>query len=251
MGSVARDLDALNPKSDSALQTRLGVVVRVCRQNLGITQEELAWRANLHRSYIADIERGARNTTLRTLANLAEALEVTLENLISRAAVPDGPGPRINDKRVPQVTGEILLVEDSQADAALTVRSFKRAKLTNPIRIVHDGEEAMDYLLGTGRYEERRRARPELILLDLNLPRMSGLELLRRMKENGVTSAIPVVVLTASRNDHIVIECERLGAENYIVKPLGIESLVRLAPKLNLNLTLGSPPTTKNTVEAA
>jgi CheY-like chemotaxis protein len=206
---------------------------------LGITQEELAWRANMHRTYIADIERGARNVTLRSVTNLAKALEVTVGNLFTYATAPATLGRVGPEAAVP--TQDILLVEDSTTDAALTQRAFKRARVTNAVRVVHDAEAGLDYLLGTGRYANRKPARPQLIVLDLNLPRMSGVEFLRRIKGNSAVRDIPVIILTVSKNDRMIVECSRLGAENYIIKPFAIEGLIGVIPKLNLHLTLGPP----------
>jgi CheY-like chemotaxis protein/DNA-binding XRE family transcriptional regulator len=205
---------------------------------MGITQEELAWRASLHRTYIADIERGARNVTLRSIASLAKALQVTIGNLLSHASAPAGTALRIGAKTAPTTVPEILLIEDSATDAALAARAFKRAKVTNPLKIVCSAEDGLDYLFGQGR---RKQARPQLILLDLNLPQMSGLEFLRRIKGDERTRDIPVVVLTVSQSDRMIIECGRLGAVNYIVKPFGIENFIRVTPRLNLHLTLGPP----------
>jgi CheY-like chemotaxis protein len=221
------------------LQIKLGAIVRVRRQQLGITQEELAWRANLHRSYVADIERGGRNLTVRSVANLAKALQVTVGDLFSYAA-PPGEFSVPSEKAAPR-PGEILVLEDSEADAALVIRAFRQARITNPLQIFAEAEEALDYLFGARRYSERPRPRPQLILLDLNLPRMSGLEFLRRIRADGRTDEIPVVVLTASQSDAAIAECGRLGALHYIVKPVGIEKVVRATSKLNLPLTLGLP----------
>jgi CheY-like chemotaxis protein len=195
----------------------------------------------MHRTYLADIERGARNVTLRSIVNLAMALQVTVGNLMAYATSPGSSIPILGDKSPSRAAGEILLVEDNALDAALTERAFKRARFTNPLRIIRDGEEALDYLHGAGTYAKRGGSRPQLILLDLNLPGMSGLELLRRLKGDKRTRDIPVVVLTMTQSDIIVIECCRLGAKNYIVKPIGIESLVKITPKLNMHLTLGTP----------
>jgi two-component system response regulator len=134
---------------------------------------------------------------------------------------------------------EILLVEDSPTDAAMALRAFKSARITNPLRIVRDAETGLDYLFGTGRYTKSKPRRPQLVLLDLNLPQMSGLEFLRRIKSDVRTSDIPVVILTVSQSDKMIIECGQLGADNFIVKPVAIESVVRVAPKLNMQLTLG------------
>jgi CheY-like chemotaxis protein len=172
--------------------------VRARRHELGITQEELAWRADLHRTYVADVERGARNVTLWTIANLAKALQITAGNLLSHAATPPGMALRNDDAWAPDEAREILLVDHSSTVAVTMERAFERAKLANPIKIVRDGETGLDYLFGTGRYAKRKPARPQLILLVLDLPRMSGREFLLRVRGDERTRDIPVVPLTVS-----------------------------------------------------
>lgn len=213
-------------------------MVRLYRQQLGITQEELAWRADVHRSYVADIERGGRNITLRRIASLAEALQIPVECLLrEHPEEVDRAGTRGG------TVAEIVLVEDDPSDAALALRAFDRARFSNPIKVIQDGAEAMDYLLGNGRAARgRRRVAPQLVLLDLNLPKISGLEVLRRIKGHPATSMIPVVMLTGSRHDRDIIECGRLGAENYIIKPLNFETLTRATPALSFRWTLVKPP---------
>jgi CheY-like chemotaxis protein/DNA-binding XRE family transcriptional regulator len=184
----------LVPKTDPDLQTRLGAVVRACRNQLGITQEELAWRANMHRTYLADIERGTRNVTLRTVVHLAKALQITVGNLFAYATARPGTAPRVGAATAPAEVRDILLVDHDAVDAAVTARAFKRANF----RIVRDAEAGLDYLFGTGRYARRKPVRPQLILLDLHLPQVSGLEFLRRVKGDERTRDIPVVVLTVS-----------------------------------------------------
>ena len=222
-----------------SLQTRLGEGVRTCRARLGVTQEELAARSELHRTYIADIERGGRNITLRTIANLAVALEVTVVELLAhvdgdsaskKKLEPVGPTPGI---------GEVLLVEDNAEDEELTLRAFSRATFANPVKVVRDGEEALAYLLPPGgRAEGEVGARPQLILLDLNLPKISGLEVLRLLKADDRTRTIPVVILTVSHHDQHIDECARLGAQNYILKPLNFDSFCRVASRLQFQWLL-------------
>ncbi len=224
------------PTAKIDLQAWLGETVKTLRRHLGLTQEELAWRAKLHRTYVADIERGARNVTLRSIESLAQALQMTVGELLSNVSVP---GSR--SSTVAAHAEEILLVEDNEADATLTLRAFRLAKVANPLRVVPHAEAAWEYLTGTGADTPAGPRQPALILLDLNLPGISGVELLRRIKADPGRRAIPVVVLTVSRHDRVILECNRLGVANYIVKPLSFADFLRVPPRLNLHLTLGSP----------
>jgi CheY-like chemotaxis protein/DNA-binding XRE family transcriptional regulator len=217
-------------------------VVRTCRQSLGITQEELAWRADLHRTYVADVERGARNLSLHSIANLADALQVSVGNLLTFAS---GGLALAKESSRPRRLGEILLVEDDPADVELTLRSLKRAALVNPVKAVRNGQEAIDYFFAADKRSRRgERIPPLLVLLDLGLPNVPGLEVLRRLKSEERTRAIPVVVLTGSRHDRNITECARLGAANYIIKPVELTDLRRVSARLNLcwSLPRGSLP---------
>ncbi|HVW22660.1 MAG TPA: response regulator [Opitutaceae bacterium] len=218
------------PRGEGAFQASLGAAVRTFRQGLGITQEELAWRARMHRTYVADIERGARNLTLRSVACLAAALEVSLAHLLGSATAER------RDERGPAPLGEILLVEDDPRDVELTLRAFKRARLTNPVRVARDGAEALEILLPAG--EGAGGPPPQLILLDLNLPKVGGLEVLRRLREDPRTRGVPVVVLTVSQQDGDIAACRRLGADTYIVKPVEFVNLCRVTPNLSLDWAL-------------
>jgi CheY-like chemotaxis protein/DNA-binding Xre family transcriptional regulator len=211
---------------------------------MGISQETLAERASLHRTYIAGIEGGGRNVTLKSIEKLARALQISTSDLLFHAAGRNGPadGETSNGDCV-----DILMVEDNQADAELTLRAFKRARITNSVQIVHDGEEALDYLFSKGRFARRKtQGQPQLVLLDLNLPRTSGLEVLRRIRMDKTTQKLPVVILTASQDDRDIGECHRLGVENYIVKPVDFPGLIKVTPRLNLNWTLLKPSGAKH-----
>lgn len=227
-------------KNAPALQNRLGATVRKFRQDLGITQEELAWRADMHRSYLADIERGGRNITLRSIENLAQALQLSAERLLQHTRSTDVVSGSSDPA---SVSGEVLFVEDNPADVELTLRAFRHAKFTNVITVARDGVEALEYLFRIGRYAKRTGDQPQLVLLDLGLPRVSGLEVLRQMRSNESTRAIPVVVLTVSRQDANIMECSRLGAASYIVKPVEFGSFARVTSKLNFHWTLSPPET--------
>lgn len=118
----------------------------------------------------------------------------------------------------------ILLVEDNPADAELTIRALRRNKSDYPIQLVQDGAEALDFLFCQGDYASRQITnQPKVVLLDLKLPKVSGLDVLRQLKADPRTQLIPVVVLTSSAEDRDVVECYRLGLNSYVVKPIDFE----------------------------
>jgi CheY-like chemotaxis protein len=124
-------------------------------------------------------------------------------------------------KAVSHEVVDILLVEDNPNDRELTIRALKKHGVANHIFTVNDGAEALDFLFGRGAYSQRELVhRPALILLDLKLPKVDGIEVLRAIKENDRTKTIPVVVLTSSRENNDVRECYRMGVNSYIVKPV-------------------------------
>lgn len=225
------------PKDASDPQVSLGIAVKAARLRLGVTQEELAWRADMHRTYVADIERGARNVTLRSITNLARALQVSAQNLLGDSLDVEMAARRSRG------LGEVLLVEDSPNDAELALHAFKRAKFTNPVKVAKTGREALDYIFTTGRYQHREPVLPQLVLLDLNLPDMPGIAVLREIKADPRTRSIPVVILTVSSDDKSIIECGAAGAENYIIKPVAFENFSQVTPKLNLHWALLNPGT--------
>lgn len=130
---------------------------------------------------------------------------------------------------------EILLVEDSPADAELTIRALKKHCLVNNLVWVKDGAAALDFLFATGDYAGRDSARtPKVVLLDLHLPRLSGIEVLRQIKNDERTRLIPVVVLTSSKEDIDVEECYRLGVNSYIAKPVSFDEFIKVVGELGL-----------------
>lgn len=129
---------------------------------------------------------------------------------------------------------EILMVEDTPSDAKLAIRALSRHNLANHIRVVKDGAEALDFLFCQGQYAERLDHQPKLILLDLNLPKVSGLEVLRQIKENPETQMLPVVVLTSSREDRDLDRCYRMGVNSYIVKPVDFEQFTKAVGEIGL-----------------
>jgi len=139
---------------------------------------------------------------------------------------------------------EVLLVEDSPEDRELALRAFKKANLTNLIEIARDGAEALEFLFCEGAYADRKfEDGPKLVLLDLKLPKIDGLEVLRQIKGDPRTKSIPVVVLTSSKEQQDVIESYSLGVNSYIVKPVNFERFVAAVRDLGFYwLLLNQPP---------
>lgn len=135
----------------------------------------------------------------------------------------------------------ILLVEDNPADVELTLRAFKRRRLSNPVTVARDGEEALDYLHRRGRFAEGAPV-PGVILLDLRLPKVDGLDVLREVKSHPVYRNIPVVVLTTSAEDKDIKRSYELGAASYIVKPVEFEKFLELVERINLYWILTNVP---------
>lgn len=129
----------------------------------------------------------------------------------------------------------ILLVEDNPDDADLTLRAFKRNGIANDVVVASDGEEALDYLFATGAHADRNpAANPTLVLLDLKLPKVSGLDVLRRMREDERTKRIPVVVLTSSNEERDIITSYDLGANSFVRKPVDFSQFIEAARQLGL-----------------
>lgn len=222
------------------IKKSFGAAVRQRRGRLGISQEELAGRAGLHRTYISDVERGARNVSLESIHRLAAALQIPMSLLFAwqhSEAEPNGvvAGPGL----LPDELVDILIVEDDEEDALLATKALRDFRLTNRIYVVPDGLAALNFLFCKGEYEHRRQNdRPQLILLDLRLPKVDGIEVLRQVKADPRTHSIPVIVLTVSSRDRDVLSSQRLGADAYIVKPVDFQNLSGVTPQLSLQWAL-------------
>lgn len=128
----------------------------------------------------------------------------------------------------------ILLVEDNPDDEALTLRAFRKNNIKNDIVVARDGVEALDYLFATGSHADREAGNPQVILLDLKLPRVDGLEVLRRLRSDERTKLIPVVILTSSREEQDLVDGYSLGCNSYVRKPVNFDEFMEAARQLGM-----------------
>ena len=139
---------------------------------------------------------------------------------------------------------EILLVEDNPSDAELTMRALKRKNMINKLVWVKDGAEALDFIFAKGKYSDRNiEDIPKLILLDLRMPKVDGLEVLHRIKENDLTKKIPVVILTSSSEDKDIVESYNLGVNSYVSKPVEFDAFIDAISTLGFYwILINKPP---------
>lgn len=137
----------------------------------------------------------------------------------------------------------ILLVDDSARDVELTLEALGGENLANQIEVLHDGAEALDYLFRRGAWSQREPGQPSVILLDIKMPRVDGLEVLRQIRADAELASIPVVLVTSSREEPDLREAYRLGTNAYVVKPVGVEEFIRAIATLGLFWgVLNEPP---------
>ncbi len=215
--------------SGDELKKKFGSTIKSKRAELGLSQEDLAERSGLHRTYISDVERGMRNISLESIEKLSSALKYSVSALFAIAS----------SEGISRQEIEVLLIEDLEADLEMTLRAFTKARITNPVRTVRDGAEAMEFLSAKGRYASREGVGfPGVVLLDLNLPKVSGMEVLKWMKADERMSKIPVIVLTDSRDYRDAVECRDLGVVTYIVKPVNFQDFSDVATNLKFDWAL-------------
>ncbi len=214
-----------DPTVTKTFQARFGSVVRSQRLSAGFSQEELAHRSGLHRTYVTDVERGARNPSLNSIKKLSGALGISLSDLFGlveggeRAAQPIvGPG---DQKEIPlREFPEILIAENDPGEIESLMSALKDNRVTNVVHFVRDGLEALDFVFCTGPYRKRDILHPpDLILLDLTLDKVDGLKVLDRIRQNPITKSVPVVVM-ASQSNQTIGRAQQLGISNSIIKPL-------------------------------
>lgn len=217
----------------------LGQVVRSRRKLLGLSQEELAERSGLHRTYVTDVERGVRNLTFESALKLASALQLPVQTIVGM--VDHGVGPEVGK---PNAAAEILLVEDNPKDLELTIGALQRHSLVNRVATASTGKEALTFLgIEASEHPAAPKRLPSLVLLDLRLPDLDGNEVLRRIRSDERTARVPVVILTASRSDIDYRESVRWGVSGYLTKPVDWLEFSMMMPKFGFRwMLLGQSP---------
>jgi two-component system response regulator len=153
------------------------------------------------------------------------------------------PETQTNGSKAGARAPDILLVEDNPSDAELSMRSLRKNNLANGVHWVKDGAEALDYLFAQGAYAKRDlHETPSVVILDIKLPKVDGIEVLRRVKSDDRTRAIPVVIMTSSREERDMIESYRLGVNSYVVKPVDFDQFARAVSELGLYWMLINQP---------
>jgi len=139
---------------------------------------------------------------------------------------------------------DIILVEDSASDAELTIRALRKNNIINQLVHLEDGEEALEFIFAIGKYADRSiDDLPKVILLDLKMPKISGLEVLRKIKSDERTKSIPIVLLTSSKEENDIVDAYQLGVNSYIVKPMEFENFVKVVSDIGLYwLLVNQPP---------
>ena len=143
---------------------------------------------------------------------------------------------------------EVLLVEDNIHDAEMTIRALRKVNLSNNLVHVKDGEEALDFIFARGKFTGRETERlPKVILLDIKMPKVDGIEVLRQLKSHDASKTIPVVIMTSSKEEQDIIRSYQLGVNSYVVKPVDFEGFAKAVSELGLYwLLTNQPPLNKN-----
>lgn len=128
---------------------------------------------------------------------------------------------------------DILLVEDNEADVEITLRAFEMAKPANRLHVVNNGEEALDYIFRQGAYKETKIQNPDVVLLDIIMPKLDGFETLKRIKQNEQVNHIPIIMLTSSKNEEDILKSYSYGAASYIPKPVNYDDFVTAVQGFN------------------
>jgi two-component system, response regulator len=213
----------------------LGQRLKAWRKRIGLSQEKLAERADLHRSYLAGVESGARNPSFVCLHKLARALGISLETFFSTSSgSPSGAHLSLASELCP----DILLIEPDEKVARSVLRVFDQVDLLNRVILIQDAAEALDYTFRAGRYSDQPTWRmPGLILLEFQVHKAAA-ELIERIKAEKSTSQIPVILLASSQRALTAAQSRPVGGQGYWGVPFEFAGLQQVLAGLDFNLAL-------------
>lgn len=230
-------------KPTSPILFQFGLVIKDLRKRRRFSQEELANRCGLHRTYITDIEHGSRNVSLKNISKIARAFDMTPSDLFAAMDEYSKEGIQLISRRdrtekVLKNPVEILLVEDDQNYVELTIHELQRVNISNHIHVARTGEDAIIFLFGTRTEPHPIPESLRLILLDLSLPLIDGHNVLKRIRTHSSRKDIPVVVMTSSTSPADQERCNELGVQGYLTKPLNAPEFITAMQKLGFMLYL-------------
>jgi two-component system, response regulator len=226
-------------------QARFGAVVRSQRLSAGLSQEELAHRSGLHRTYVTDVERGARNPSLNSIKKLSDALGMPLGGLFGLVEEADRREHQTaasshQENASPHKPAAILIAAENSSNADTVIRVLSENNIVNNVHVVHDGAEAMDYVFCTGAYKKRDFLEtPGLVLLDLRLGKIDAFTILAKIRDNPLTRPIPVVALGA-QSDQDLAKARQHGVTEFIVAPFDFPKFALASAQLGFQWTLVS-----------
>lgn len=168
------------------------------------------------------------------LPDLARPLHPGLLAVLSPTAASSKPNPEDTHMTINDTLVDLLLVEDNPNDAELALRALRKHNLANQIEWVKDGEQALDYLFQRGQWADRQNGLPRVVLLDLRLPKVDGIEVLRAVRGDEKTKGLPVVVLTSSKEERDVIDTYKLGVNSYIAKPVAFDEFAKVVAEIGM-----------------
>jgi transcriptional regulator with XRE-family HTH domain len=227
-----------------SIQIKFGAIIRARRLSSELSQEEVAHRAGLHRTYVTDVERGARNPSLKSIKRLCDALSISLSEvfaLVEMQGSADQQSDRSELKKELRRDGrlEILIAGDDVADLDATTRAIRETGLVNTIHYAHNSVELLDFLAPSGTRElQETHQVSAIVLLDLTQPHVGGVEILRRIRENPLAVLIPVIVLVSSESQPALRTAQRIGISSFIVKPVDFTKFVQAVEKAGLSWIL-------------